>query len=241
VAERAGEFYARLVRLRPDDLAVRHDSGLVAARFSRWADAAAEIAIVTERQPGADANVWFEHAGLRLLAGDREGYRKTVALMLKRAEEKKDLRPFLVARACALASLPPEEVKRAAQLAERELAQNNEAFLSLAQRGALEFRAGRPERATPLLRQGLKAAEKGEGSPVLRLWLALSLHAQGQAEEARAELAAAREVLDRWGKVMPARAEAGGTALHVHDWLEAQVLRREAEDVIAGKKAEAPN
>jgi hypothetical protein len=92
----------------------------------------------------------------------------------------------------------------------------------------------------PLLRQALKAAPNWEGSAVVRLWLALALHAQGQAEEAGAELAAVRETLDHWGKEMPAAAKPGTIALHVHDWLEAQALCREAEAVIAGKKAEAP-
>src|SRR5262249_49805264 len=158
-----------------------------AVRFSRWTEAAAAYAALIERQPNADAEVWFEYAALRLLAGDREGQRKTAALMLKRAEENKDLRPFLVARACTLAPLPAEEVRRAARLTEAELAQNGEAYWSLTQRGALEVRAGRPESAVPLLRQPLKAAPDGGASPVIRLWLSLALHTQGKTEEARAE------------------------------------------------------
>jgi WD40 repeat protein/tetratricopeptide (TPR) repeat protein len=135
VAERTSEFYAQLLRLLPDDMQVRRASGLFAVRFSRWKEAAADYTTVTERQTNADADTWFEHACLRLLVNDREGHRKAVALMLKRGEEKKDLRPFLVARACTLAPLPAEDVKRAAQLADAELAENSEAFWSLMQRG----------------------------------------------------------------------------------------------------------
>jgi WD40 repeat protein/predicted Ser/Thr protein kinase/predicted Zn-dependent protease len=234
VAERASEFYARLLRLRPDDPQVQRNAALFAVRFGRWADAAAAYAALIERQPNADAEVWFEHAALGLLAGDREGQRKTAALMLKRTEEKKDLRPFLVARACTLAPLPAEEVQRAARLAEAELAQNGEAYWSLTQRGALEVRAGRAESAVPLLRQALKAAPDGGASPVIRLWLSLALHAQGKTEEARAELDAASEPLDRYAKELPATDKPGSPAWHAHDWLEAQVLRRETEAAVRG-------
>jgi tetratricopeptide (TPR) repeat protein len=238
--ERASEFYARLLRLRPDDMQVRHNAGLLPAWFSRWTEAAGEYAALIERKPGADADTWFEHACLRLLTGDRDGYRKVADLMLKRGEEKKDLRPYLVARACALAPLPAEDVKRAARLAEAELAQNGQAHWSLLLRGALEVRAGQPDRAVPLLHQALKPASNWEGIVLVRLWLALALHAQGKEEDARTELGAAVETLDRWGKEMPTTVNLGTTPLHVHDWMEAQILRREAEAVIARKKADAP-
>jgi tetratricopeptide (TPR) repeat protein len=238
--ERATEFYARLLRLEPDDMDLRRAAALLPARFSRWEEAAAGFATLIEREPGADANVWFDHVSLRVLVGDREGYRKATTAMLKRAEEKKDLWGFLLARACTLAPLPAEDIKRAARIAEPDLAQYGN-WQALVVRGALEVRAGQPGRAVPPLRQVLTEMPQWEGSVIPRMWLALALHAQGQKEEARAELAAAREVLDRWGKEMPRKAKPGTVALDDHSWLEAQILRREVEVVVGGKKAEGPN
>ena len=65
-----------------------------------------------------------------------------------------------------------------------------------------------------------------------RLWLALALHAQHKDDDARKELAGAASQMDKWGGAMPhAEPAAPGTiALHLHDWLEAHVLRREAEN-----------
>jgi cobalamin biosynthesis protein CobD/CbiB len=58
-----------------------------------------------------------------------------------------------------------------------------------------------------------------------------SLGAVGKAEEARRWLGKAQAWLDQYGDWMPARAEAE-VGLHLHNWLEAHVLRREAEALI---------
>jgi hypothetical protein len=53
----------------------------------------------------------------------------------------------------------------------------------------------------------------------------------GKAEEARRWLGKARAWLDQYGDEMPVRAEEE-FRLHLHNWLEAHVLRREAEALI---------
>ena len=64
------------------------------------------------------------------------------------------------------------------------------------------------------------------------LWLALADRRLGQAEEARRWLDKAQAWLDQYRDGMPARADEE-VGLHLHNWLEAQVLRREAEAMIA--------
>jgi len=67
------------------------------------------------------------------------------------------------------------------------------------------------------------------------LWLALAHQRLGKAEEARRWLGKAQAWLDQYGDGMPSRAEELG--LHLHNWLEAHVLRREAEALLgAGPK-----
>ena len=60
------------------------------------------------------------------------------------------------------------------------------------------------------------------------LWLALAHQRLGKTEEARRWLDKAQAWLDQYGDGMPARAEAE-FGLHLHNWLEAHVLLREAE------------
>ena len=83
----------------------------------------------------------------------------------------------------------------------------------------------------PLFAQSLKAdVTPGRAVPNC-LWLALAQQRLGKAEEARRWLGKAQAWLDQYGDGMPARAEAE-IGLHLHNWLEAHVLRREAEALI---------
>ncbi len=68
------------------------------------------------------------------------------------------------------------------------------------------------------------------------LWLAVAKQRLGKAEEARRWLNKAQAWLDQYRDGIPARAEQE-LGLHYHNWLEAHVLRREAEALI---ESEAP-
>jgi hypothetical protein len=83
----------------------------------------------------------------------------------------------------------------------------------------------------PLFEQSLKA-DPMPGRAVLNwLWLALANQRLGKAEEARRWLDKATSWLDQYRDQMPAHAEEE-LGLDLHNWLEAHVLRREAEAVI---------
>ena len=69
------------------------------------------------------------------------------------------------------------------------------------------------------------------------LWLALANQRLGKTEEARRWLDKAQAWLDQYGDGMPARAEEE-LGLHLHNWLEAHVLRREAEALIPSEVPE---
>jgi hypothetical protein len=60
------------------------------------------------------------------------------------------------------------------------------------------------------------------------LWLALTHQRLGNVEEARRWLGKAQAWVDQHRDGMPARAEEE-LGLHLHNWLEAHILRREAE------------
>jgi len=136
-----------------------------------------------------------------------------------------------VARACTLSPGAIADATVPGRLAEKELQDNARQFWSLTEQGALAYRAGRFQEALPLFEQSLRANPK-PGAVVLNwLWLALAHQRLGKAEEARRWLGKAQAWLDQYGDGVPANAEAE-VGLHLHNWLEAHVLRREAESII---------
>jgi tetratricopeptide (TPR) repeat protein len=136
-----------------------------------------------------------------------------------------------VARACTLAPDAVADAPLPGRLAEKELQEFAREFWSLTEQGALAYRAGRFQQAVPLFEQSLRA-DPMSGRAVLNwLWLALANQRLGKAEEARRWLDKAQVWLDQYGDGMPARTEEE-LGLHLHNWLEAHVLRREAEALI---------
>jgi tetratricopeptide (TPR) repeat protein len=106
----------------------------------------------------------------------------------------------------------------------------------------LAYRAGRVQEAAPLFEQSLRANPKPGAAVLNWLWLALAHQRLGKAEEARRWLAKAQTWLDQYADGLPARAEQE-SGLHLHNWLEAHVLRQEAEGLIQppnGAKQDTP-
>src|SRR6266545_5660335 len=184
-----------------------------------------------ELEPPDNAETWFEHAALRLLVGDVEGHRRACAEMLKHLEKKGSavMRAYLVARACTLTSstgrlLDESTSRRVKQAVQQELTTNGMANWSLTQQGALSCRAGRSEEALALLKESMEKHPSWDGQVLNRLWRVLVQYQLGQKEDARESTASLRSWFDKHGGVMPSKLE-GTVALHLHDWLEAHILR----------------
>jgi tetratricopeptide (TPR) repeat protein len=207
------------------------EQGRAHAARRDWTQAAGCYAQALTRGSTDNGHIWFEYAAVLLLCGDRPGYARACARMAERCDQATDLRRYHVARACTLA---PDSVADAAQpgrLAEKELRDSAREFWSLTEQGALAYRAGRYQEAVSLFEQSLKA-DATPGRAVLNwLWLALAQQRLGKAEAARRWLAKAQAWLDQYRDGMPSRAEEK-LGLHLHNWLEAHVLRREAQAVV---------
>jgi hypothetical protein len=117
-------------------------------------------------------------------------------------------------------------------LVERELhaSANAKQFWSLTEQGALHYRAGRFVQAGLAFEESLRAEHKSGRAVLNWLWLALTEQRLGNGDEARRWLGIAQTWLDRYGDGMPDRADQLG--LHLHNWLEAHVLRSEAEALL---------
>jgi tetratricopeptide (TPR) repeat protein len=212
------------------------EQGRAHAARGGWARAAACYARAWKAGPTDDGPFCFEYAAVRLLAGDRPGYARACAHLVERWGKARDLRAYHMARACTLA---PDAVADAAQpgrLAQQELQAYAREFWSLTERGALHYRAGRFKQAVPLFERSLRADRKPGRAVLNWLWLALAQHRLGKADEARRWLGKAQAWLDRYGAGMPADAEAK-LGLDLHNWLEAHVLRREAEALLGAETA----
>jgi eukaryotic-like serine/threonine-protein kinase len=195
-----------------------------------WAEAANCYRATFELEPADDADRWYEYAAAQLLAQDRPGYRRTCAQMLARGQATPPMRSYLVARACTLAPDSADDPELPGRLSVAELSGNSTAFWSLTEQAALAVRAGRSQEAVPLLERSL-AADGRPGRAVLNwLWLALAYQKLGKPDAARRWLDRAANWLDQQGDQMPLGVSV--TGLHQHNWLEAQVLRREAKALL---------
>jgi tetratricopeptide (TPR) repeat protein len=204
------------------------EQGRAYAAHQDWARAADCYARVIKGGPTDDGDFWFEYAALLLLSGDRPGYARACAHMVERCGKATDLRAYHVGRACTLAPEAVPDAPLPGRLAAPELQSNAKEFWSLTEQGALAYRAGRFQEAVPLFEQSLRADYKSGRQVLNWLWLALANQHLGKPDEARRWLAKAQAWLDQYGDGMPARTEEE-IGLHFHNWLEAHVLRREAE------------
>jgi tetratricopeptide (TPR) repeat protein len=204
------------------------EQGRARAGRRDWAQAADPYARVLRRGLTEDGGFWFEYAALLLLSGDRPGYAKACAHMIEACGKDGGPDPYLVARACTLAPDAVAETSRPGRLAEKALQAAARQFWSLTEQGALAYRAGRFQEAAPLFEQSLRANPRPGAAVVNWLWLALTNHRLDKAEEARHWLVKAQAWLDQYRDGMPADAEQV-VGLGLHNWLEAHILRREAE------------
>jgi tetratricopeptide (TPR) repeat protein len=203
-----------------------------------WRQAADCYARASALSPAEEGHLWFEYAAVLLLCGDQAGYTKACARLVERCSQTPDVRAYHVARACTLA---PDSVADAAQpgrLAQKELTAHAREFWSLTEQGALHYRAGRFQEAVPLFAQSLQADARSGRAVLNWLWLALAHQRLGKSEEARRWLVKAQAWLDQYRDGMPGRAQER-LGLHLHNWLEAHVLRREAEALLGAGPAKA--
>jgi tetratricopeptide (TPR) repeat protein len=210
------------------------EQGQAHAARRHWAQAADCYARGLTRGRADDGHFWFEYSALLLLSGDRRAYLEACAYLLDLCGKDKGPRSYHVARACTLAPDAVAEAALPGRLAEKELQDHKREFWSLTEQGALAYRAGRFQQAVPLFEQSLRADLKPGRAVLNWLWLALANQRLCKAEEARHWLGKAQAWLDRFRDGMPARAEQE-FGLHFHNWLEAHVLRREAETLLSRK------
>jgi len=219
--------YARLLELRPDDGQLWCVRGRYYALRGRWDRAAADFARGMPSAP-SDSEEWFEHACLRLIVGDVEGYRTVVREMRRRkAQNNNPFMAFVLARTCGQVSdlvMEPEQVVR---WAEDAVASGLNAW-HLHVLGLAHYRASQFALAIRRLEESNAEPWDGQGPVQNELVLAMAHHRLGHAAQSRALL----DKVERWWKGIEAAKTDGAVAVFPTDWLSLQLLRREAEAVI---------
>jgi len=190
----------------------------------KWQLAADSYANAISGDYAINADVWFEYAAVRILAGDTPGYREVCTLMLQRCE-KENLRRFLVARACTLVRGSDQELARAAELSNLELDLHADVYWSLTQRGALLCRQKKHREAITVLEKSLRSNSRPEDCIITWGWLSRANLSLGQEDGARMWMGRVNTWLDQ-STTKP-------DGIHLHNWLEALILRREIEATLA--------
>lgn len=193
-------------------------------RLSQWDKAAAEFAKAEWSGPIRDDA--FVYACLLLLQGDTDGYHRFCQNMIQRVGETKDAwEAYVLARSCAMARESTVDPARAIQWAEQTVASDGHPW-NLHVLGLAQYRAGE-------LGQALQSFNKSN----VDTWnykelnwfgLALVHHDLGHAVEAR-------QYLDKgiqWLNLQSPPSPEQGAKLLPADWIEAQLLRREAEELL---------
>jgi hypothetical protein len=225
--------------MEPPDEAMRVKRWRLLIRLGRWDQADADIGRVLQSGEIGDARPWYEHACLRLLTGDIDGYRRACARIVDHFAGTDDpVTAFFAARACAVV---PDGVVDPAQLARwarLSLSAAPDSPWTLHVLGLVDYRAGRYEQAVHWLTRTPKTSSEWEGHATNQLLLAMSHHRLGHADEARKWLELATPSPGMTGT--PKNGDELPLLLDdVHDLLAYQLLRREARVLLAADPAQA--
>lgn len=208
-----------------------------AVRRADWPGVKALLTQSLEANP-ANHDHWCYAADLAAFRGEVEEYARCRAQLLQRYGQTSD--PIIAertAKACLVLPPDPDILAQVERLADRavEHGETGHWIAPYAQfvRGFAEYRRGNYEAAEAWLQKALRVRAKDWVVAVpAQLVLAMTQHQRGQAKVARETLAQAITFLNT--KATNASEPALGP--NWPDWLAYQVIRREAEALIEGKK-----
>ena len=200
-------------------------------RMSHWDKATAAFEKVDLWARPLREDVVFARASLYLIQGDSEGYDRFCRDMLQRVPQTEDhFEAYVLARTSAMGRQSSVDPAQAVQWAKQAVAGDQPPWyfhvLGLAQ-----YRAGQFDEAQQSFTRS--KIETWGGRDLNWFGLALVHHRQGRPDEAQQCLDKGIQWLERFG---PPGSEQP-TTIHYADWLEAQVLRREVEDVVKIKQS----
>jgi tetratricopeptide (TPR) repeat protein len=221
----------QMIALAPCGQGLHGRRSYARARLGQWQQAADDADRAVGLWPN-DLELRCFHAGVLLLAGRSEDYRKACAGAMSLAgPAARGREAYLVARLGTLAPGGPEPAQLL-RLAERAVQVGPHEAHYLHTLGLAHYRAGQYEQAVRRFRESMRANPAWEAQVVNWLGLALAHDHLGERDVARLWFARATKWIERASRPA-ARAEPyRPCGLHEHDWLACQLLRREVEALV---------
>jgi tetratricopeptide (TPR) repeat protein len=201
------------------------------AMSEQWSEVVAALPKLIEHNLDDHWN-WCRAALLYAYLGDSAKHLEHCREMLKRFGDTQD--PFIaerVAKACLLMPISPDELDRAIQLAERALtlgADTDGQRYFKVNKGLADYRSGRLESASQWIDKGLSAeGPLGSNCELASRWvMAMTQFRLGN----KAQVHSWKTRAANWHP----------PSHDWHDWLYAEVLRREAEELLGSTASKAP-
>jgi serine/threonine protein kinase len=191
--------------------------------LSQWDKAAAECVKIEWSPPLADDA--YSCACLFLVRKDSDGYKSFCQSLIQRLPQPEGADAYVLTRICTISRTSPVDSGRPLQWANTNLvgSHNPWDFHAL---GMAQYRAGQFDVA---LQSFNKALDKRNNRYAELTWFALALVHQrlGHSDEARQCLDKGNQYMTRMGPSGPGQP----ARLLPQDWLETQLLRREAEEL----------
>jgi serine/threonine protein kinase/tetratricopeptide (TPR) repeat protein len=211
--------------------------------LGRWGEAEADLTAGlprggTRSLPAADVR-WHQLACLRLLRGDAPGYRQLCRQLIDRAGGTGNgvaKQPaYIIGRTCLLHPDGGTDGTEAARWTKNVVAGDPRLVWDIYVLALTHYRAGRFEQAVKSCHDSLRADPRWGGTPLNWLLLAMTHHRLDQPDLAREYLdkaASWRRTADQGSSPRDQLPTPPDT--HLSDWLEFQVLYREAASLLGG-------
>jgi tetratricopeptide (TPR) repeat protein/tRNA A-37 threonylcarbamoyl transferase component Bud32 len=223
----------KAVLLRPDNSEVWAERGKLYCDLGLWEEAAPDFAKRFELlPPDDDPSIWYKHALLRLVTGDKTGYHAVCERMLDHFRQTDEL-PIAIALARTWglgADRIPESLW--AVLEKARVSESGEGWYNY-MRGMAYYRAGKYYEAIAVLQTASKLYQGDRLNILTDLALALAYHRADRKAEAVDKL----DSVERW---MEQAIDADRSWAHGWPWqdfAEVQLLYRQARSEIAGAEA----
>jgi tetratricopeptide (TPR) repeat protein len=228
------DLFNQLAKLRPKETALWVGRGQYRALRGEWHQAASDLArVVRDRRLEDDST--FEYAGLLILDGDLTGYKKFCQELKARLEDQPNdpWVAFNVSRIMALAPNDAVEATRVMEWAQQAFNAHPDKGWVAHVLGLAQYRAGQNEAAIASLQ---KATALDWDGPVLDWLVQAMIHDRlGHAEEANRCIENAKNVIKvvkNMIKVVPSTPADDNLRFPCPDWIELNVLMREAEKLL---------
>ena len=241
------EVFERLVKLRPKNLWLPYARGRNYASAGKWAEAAAEYRKSLDllapdlSANGAERGPWIgwgamslELGALLLLADDQAGYEDVwKSVMEKPGVVELPIVLNSASRACTMAPDAAADFSRPLDWARYAVEKQPRIAWFQFGLGIAQHRAGQHEEAIGSLKRSLAVNETWVGRGQNFATLALAHHKLGHDQEARRWLKQTRTWLNQTNRAAAGWPFGYAASDFLSDWLGAQVLLREAENLIA--------